>query len=136
MLPFQLLAVNLISDFPMIAIATDNVDHNELKQIKKYDVKAILIIAIILGSVTSFYDFIIFSIFHNSPPTLLHTSWFIFSIMSVLVFIIFFPQKKSLLYADVSLFTFDITCFDCWHITGICLPFHQFWTKKYCSSYH
>lgn len=128
MLPFQLLAVNLISDFPMIAIATDNVDGSELKEIKKYDVKAILIIAIILGSITSLYDFVIFSIFRNSPPTLLHTSWFIFSIMSVLVFIFSF-RKKNLFFMptfpSLPLISLSLIA----GITGICLPFTKFGQK-------
>lgn len=128
MLPFQLLAVNLISDFPMIAIATDNVNHNELKQIKKYEVKDILIIAIILGSVTSFYDFIIFAIFHNSPPALLHTSWFIFSILSVLAFIFSF-RKKDLFFKPTfpSLPLVSLACIA--GATGICLPFTRFGQK-------
>ncbi|MCK7478917.1 MAG: hypothetical protein M0C28_17280 [Candidatus Moduliflexus flocculans] len=38
MLPLQILLVNLLSDFPMISIATDTVDAAELAQAKKHEI--------------------------------------------------------------------------------------------------
>jgi len=42
MLPIQILLLNLLSDFPMISIATDNVDAAELTRPKKYEVREIV----------------------------------------------------------------------------------------------
>ena len=56
MLPLQILLLNLLSDFPMIAIATDNVDKEELLSPKKYEVKDIIIITTILGVLISIFE--------------------------------------------------------------------------------
>ena len=53
MLPIQLLLVNLLSDFPMIAIATDTVDKEELRTPRSYDIKDIALFARSLASVPS-----------------------------------------------------------------------------------
>jgi Mg2+-importing ATPase len=45
MLPLQILLVNLLSDFPMISIATDNVDAAELSRPSKYEIREIVLIA-------------------------------------------------------------------------------------------
>lgn len=97
MLPIQLLAVNILSDFPMIAIATDNVSHNDIARIKKYNIKDIALIAIIIGGVSSFFDFTIFAIFSKHLPATLQTSWFIASILTELA-CIFSLRKKDLFF--------------------------------------
>ena len=97
MLPFQLLMVNLISDFPMIAIATDNVSHEAIKHSKKYEIKDIAFLAIIMSGISSFYDFVIFAIFRKSSPSTLQTSWFIASILTELA-CIFTLRKKDLFF--------------------------------------
>lgn len=95
MLPIQLLLVNLLSDFPMIAIATDNVDARELEAPKKYNIKDIVIIASILGVVSSIFDFIIFALFYKISPAVLQTNWFIGSILTELAFIYSMRTKMA-----------------------------------------
>lgn len=96
MLPLQILLLNLLSDFPMIAIATDNVDKEELLSPKKYRVNDIIIIAIILGVVSSVFDFIYFAMFYRISPEVLQTNWFIASIITELVFLFSIRTKKSI----------------------------------------
>ena len=43
-LPIQILLVNLLSDFPMISIATDTVDKNEVSRPRKYEVREIMLV--------------------------------------------------------------------------------------------
>ena len=52
MLPLQILLLNLLSDFPMISIATDTVDAAELTKPKKYEIEIVLI-ATLLGVVST-----------------------------------------------------------------------------------
>ncbi|MFA5075942.1 MAG: HAD-IC family P-type ATPase [Patescibacteria group bacterium] len=85
MLPLQILLLNLLSDFPMIAIAADNVDKNEIAQPRKYQVKQILAVAMILGIVSTAFDFLFFGIFYRISPGVLQTNWFIGSILTELV---------------------------------------------------
>lgn len=87
MLPLQILLLNLLSDFPMIAIATDRVDPVELKKPKQYDIKEIALIATVLGLVSSLFDFIYFAYFKGGGPSALQTNWFMGSIITELIFL-------------------------------------------------
>lgn len=87
MLPLQILLVNLLSDFPMIAIATDTVDHAELARPKSYEMKEIVLVATFLGIVSTIFDFVFFGLFYRISPQVLQTNWFIASILTELVFI-------------------------------------------------
>lgn len=87
MLPLQILLVNLLSDFPMISIATDSVDPESVKIPRRYDIRAFASVALVLGVVSSFFDFVFFASFVGSGQTILQTSWFIGSILTELVFI-------------------------------------------------
>lgn len=94
MLPLQILLINLLSDFPMIAICADTVDDDELKTPKKYEVKDIIIIASVLGVVSSVFDFIFFGLFYQISPEVLRTNWFVGSILTELAFIFSIRTKK------------------------------------------
>ena len=87
MLPLQILLVNLLTDFPMIAISGDSVDPGELRRPKNYEIKNIALLALILGSVGTLFDFILFGLFHNAPSPVLQTNWFIGSVLTELVFL-------------------------------------------------
>ncbi|NMB70374.1 cation-transporting P-type ATPase [candidate division WWE3 bacterium] len=87
MLPVQILLVNLLSDFPMISIATDNVDRKDLLDPKNYAMKDLLFLATILGLVSTAFDFMMFGIFKNYGESGLQTYWFIGSILTELVLI-------------------------------------------------
>lgn len=87
MLPIQILLVNLLSDFPMIAIAADAVDPGEIASPRRYSVKDIMVIATILGIVSSIFDFLFFGLFVRFGATTLQTYWFIGSILTELALI-------------------------------------------------
>jgi len=101
MLPLQILLLNLLSDFPMIAIAADNVDKQELQKPKAYNVREIAFFAIVLGVVSTVFDFMFFALFYRIGPSVLQTNWFIGSILTELVLLFsirtkltFFKAKK------------------------------------------
>lgn len=87
MLPVQILVLNLLTDFPMIAIATDRVDGFELKRPRSYNVRSIIFVAIVLGFISTLFDFIFFALFYHAVPGILQTSWFIGSVMTELALI-------------------------------------------------
>ena len=100
MLPLQILLVNLLSDFPMIAVATDNIDLESVRTPHKYNLKSFALIALLLGMVSTIFDFIFFGAFFRFSPSVLQTSWFIGSILTELLFIFsirtkFFFLKSS-----------------------------------------
>ncbi len=82
MLPKQLLLLNLLSDFPMMAIAFDRVSKAEVVQPQKYDFRSLYIIFITLGLVSTVFDFMWFGLFYKAGPHILQTNWFIASVIT------------------------------------------------------
>jgi len=87
MLPIQILLLNLLSDFPMVAIATDKVDKDELRRPRSYNVREVVLMAIILGLVSTLFDFIFFAIFFHREPAILQAGWFMGSVLTEIVLI-------------------------------------------------
>jgi Mg2+-importing ATPase len=87
MLPLQILLLNMLSDFPMISIATDTVDAAELTKPKKYEIREIVLIATLLGVVSTVFDFMFFAVFVNQGAGTLQTNWFMGSVLTELVFL-------------------------------------------------
>ncbi len=94
MLPVQILLVNLLSDFPMISIATDNTGQEDISQPQRYNVRDIALIATLLGIVSTIFDFIFFALYFQISPATLQTNWFIASIITELVFLFSIRTKK------------------------------------------
>jgi P-type Mg2+ transporter len=94
MLPLQILLVNLLTDFPLIAIATDTVDEQETLRPEKYDLKDFALATMVLGLVSSLFDFLFFGFFSRISPGVLQTNWFIGSILCELI--LFFSLRTKL----------------------------------------
>jgi len=125
MLPVQILLVNLMSDLPLVTVASDSVDVRELKKPKLYRLNKFILLIFLLGLTSTIFDFVFFGIFHKIEPSLLRTLWYIESILTeiALIFSIrtfhFFLRAKrpSFLLIFTSLLIFLATIF---------LPFTEF----------
>ena len=99
MLPKQLLLLNLLTDFPMMAIAFDRVSEQELTQPQRYDFRSLYIIFITLGLVSTVFDFIYFGLFYRISPEVLQTNWFIASVITELLLLVsirsMLPMEKA-----------------------------------------
>ncbi len=112
LLPVQILLLDLLSDFPMIAIATDTVDTEELEQPKKYQVHSVILAATLFGVVSSVFDFILFAKFYHTSEATLQTAWFLLSIATEVILVYslrtrrpFFQSRKTPLFlGSLSLF--------------------------------
>ena len=84
----QILLNNFLSDFPAIAIASDNVDPEYVQTPHRWDVKFIRDFMIIFGVVSSAFDFLTFGlllwILHSTPEQF-RTGWFIESLLTELL---------------------------------------------------
>ncbi len=87
MLPLQILLVNLLSDFPMIMVATDTVDDEVVKTPKRYDLGGFATQALSFGFISTAFDFVVFSSFVSRGEASLQTYWFVESILSELLFL-------------------------------------------------
>jgi Mg2+-importing ATPase len=99
LLPLQILLINLLTDFPMIAVATDSVEDEELKSPRTYEIKEIALIGTILGIVSSFFDFIFFALFYKISPQVLQTNWFIGSVITELLFLFSIRSRLPIMKA-------------------------------------
>ncbi len=83
MLPIQILLNNFLYDLSQVAIPSDGVDKNYLVKPRPWNVKAIRNFMIIIGPISSIFDFLTYGImlfvFH-AQAELFHTGWFIESL--------------------------------------------------------
>ncbi len=93
MLPVQILLGNLLSDFPLISIATDSVDTEELRKPKLYQLHMVLPLIVSLGLVSMVFDFIFYMIFFKNQPATIQTLWFVQTIFTE-IFLIFIIRTK------------------------------------------
>lgn len=100
MLPIQLLVVNLLSDLPMLFIATDNVEKNDLEYPTSSNVRELVVMTVFFGAVCTVFDFIFFSQVYSESPKILQTSWFVFSLWTELV-LFFSIRSKGCLWLAV-----------------------------------
>lgn len=94
MLPVQILLVNLLTDFPLVAVAADSVDPAETLQPERYDLRDFALISIFFGLVSSLFDFLFFGFFSRISAATLQTNWFIGSILCELI--LFFSLRTKL----------------------------------------
>ncbi len=93
MLPLQLVLLDLVSDFPLIAISTDRVNQQELKKPLQFSMKEISFVTLLFGMVTSCFDFMVFVLLSNNSATL-QTSWFMVS--ALMQFALIFSLRTKL----------------------------------------
>ncbi|MBI5405218.1 MAG: HAD-IC family P-type ATPase, partial [Candidatus Kerfeldbacteria bacterium] len=87
MLPVQILLTNILTDFPLVAVAGDNVDDREVLQPQHFRLRELGFLTLTLGMVSSLFDFIFFGIFHGQDPAVIQTLWFTCSILTELALI-------------------------------------------------
>lgn len=95
MLPVQILLVNLLTDFPLISIATDTVDENDIAKPEPYRVRDITLVAIVLGLVSAAFDFLFFGYFLRFGEAPLQTYWFIGSVFTELVLLFSIRSRRA-----------------------------------------
>ncbi len=119
MLPVQILLLNLLSDFPSFAIASDRVDVEETRRPEHYNIKHLAAICVILGLVSTFFDFVFFGFFYKTGPEFLRTMWFIESILTEIFAILSLRSRRVFWRASrpsktliaLFIFTFFVTIF-------------------------
>lgn len=83
MLSTQILLNNFLYDVAQITIPTDNVDLSYLRKPQKWDMRLIRNFMILIGPISSVYDFLTFYVllhFFHASERLFHTGWFVESL--------------------------------------------------------
>jgi len=133
LLPSQILLTNLLSDAPLLTIATDNLDEEGLRTPKKWNITLIAKFALFFGLISSIFDFVtISSLIYllNAGPELFRTAWFIESVMSeiLVTFSIrtrrkFYESRPSNLLIAASIIMASITLVVVYSPLGLFLEF-------------
>ena len=85
LLPKQILLTNLMTDFPEMTIATDNVDSEMVSSPKRWNIKAIRKFMVTFGLISSIFDYLTFGVLLlvlNAGERQFRTGWFIESVIS------------------------------------------------------
>lgn len=87
MLPVQILLTNILTDFPLVAVAGDTVDPKETRRPQQFRIRELGFLTLLLGLVSSLFDFIFFGTFRTQTPATIQTLWFTASILTELLLI-------------------------------------------------
>ena len=97
LLPKQILLTNLMTDFPEMTIATDNVDEQMIDYPRRWDIKAIRKFMITFGLVSSFFDYMTFGllllVLHANEGQF-RTGWFLESVISASMIVLVIRSRK------------------------------------------
>lgn len=84
MLPVQILLTNLLTDLPLVSVAGDTVDAAEVVGPKRFNLRELAFIGLLLGLVSSFFDFAFFALNRRLGLPAVRTLWFLFSVVTEL----------------------------------------------------
>ncbi len=97
LLPKQVLLINLLTDLPEMAIATDRVDAERVQRPLKWNLKKIRSFMIVFGLVSSIFDYMMFGTLFwlfNADEGMFRTGWFIESVLSATLIVLAIRTKR------------------------------------------
>ncbi|HEY5508042.1 MAG TPA: magnesium-translocating P-type ATPase [Paludibacter sp.] len=97
LLPKQILLTNLLTDFPEMTIATDNVDDEMVDHPRRWDIKAIRKFMITFGLVSSVFDYLTFGLLLlilHANQSQFRTGWFMESVISASMIVLVIRSRK------------------------------------------
>ena len=97
LLPKQILLTNLLTDFPEMTIATDNVDDEMVDHPRRWDIKAIRKFMITFGLVSSVFDYLTFGLLLlvlRVNESQFRTGWFLESVISASMIVLVIRSRK------------------------------------------
>jgi Mg2+-importing ATPase len=100
LLPKQILLTNLMTDFPEMTIATDNVDEEMVNYPRRWDIKAIRKFMVTFGIVSSAFDFLTFGLLLavlHATEIQFRTGWFLESVISASLIVLVIRSRKPFL---------------------------------------
>jgi len=111
--PIQILLLNFVSDVPLMSVSTDNVDNIELTKPSKSNFNKLIRIVLVMGIISSIFDFSVFFYFRQFGEGILQSAWFLTSVLTeiLIIFSLRTPQvffkgpKPSFLLGFISLVT-------------------------------
>jgi Mg2+-importing ATPase len=98
LLATQILLNNLLSSIPSLAIATDNVDAEQLHRPRRWDIGSVRRFMLSFGPISSLFDFATFAFLlfiANATPAMFQTAWFVESLTTQLAIVLIVRTHKA-----------------------------------------
>lgn len=113
LLPSQILLNNLLSDIPLLSIASDNVDSSYTRKPQKWDISMIIKFMLFFGLISTIFDLLFICIMQfamNVDIATFRTGWFLESVLSEMIIVFslrtrlpFFKNMPSSLLVGASI---------------------------------
>ncbi len=113
LLPSQILLNNLLSDVPLLSIASDNVDSSYTKKPQKWNIRMIVKFMVFFGLISTIFDLLFICIMQyvmNVDTATFRTGWFLESVLSEMIIVFslrtrlpFFRNMPSLMLVGASI---------------------------------
>jgi Mg2+-importing ATPase len=87
----QVLLNNFLSDFPSIAISSDNVDAETTKEALQWDIRKIQAFMFVFGLISTLFDFVTFFVLlhvFQAGETVFQSTWFVVSVLTELAVVL------------------------------------------------
>jgi len=97
MLPGQILLTNLLTDFPEMGIATDEVDQELVERPRRWDIKFIRRFMLVFGPLSSIFDYLTFGVLLwllHADVRQFRTGWFVESVVSAALIVLVVRTRK------------------------------------------
>ncbi len=99
LLPSQILLMNLLTDLPEMAIASDTVDPEMVRRPRRWSVKTIRNFMLVFGAISSVFDFLTFAallfVLHASEVQF-RTGWFLESVSSAALIVLAIRTRRRI----------------------------------------
>lgn len=98
LLASQILLNNFLSDVPSLAIATDNVDADQVRTPRRWDIAFVRRFMLTFGLVSSIFDFITFGFLlflAGATAQIFQTGWFVESLITELAIVLVVRTRKA-----------------------------------------
>ncbi len=104
LLPKQILLMNVLTDLPEMAIATDEVDPELIEKPRRLDTSALKRFMLLYGSLSSLFDFATFGmlLWLKESERMFQTGWFTESIISASLIVLVIRTRRPFLYSHPS----------------------------------
>lgn len=96
LLPIQLIMTGLLTDIPLVTIASDNVAVDELNRPNAYNTHSLMFISLFMGTFTAMSEIMFYVIVRNQPTITAQTALFVFLTISQLGIVLCVRNKDHL----------------------------------------
>jgi Mg2+-importing ATPase len=97
LLPKQILLNNFLSDFPSIAISTDNVDKAQIEQSQRWSIAEVRAFMLVFGIASTLFDlatFVLLLRIFKADEVTFQTGWFVVSVLTELVVVLVLRTRQ------------------------------------------